>query len=96
MSDQDQAEKTRRLELFRCARRFLTMLVLADGLGSALEEIERVSRDLLAKGTVARFVDKGADSGGVARLVERLREAITHYQVSENCCVITSPTYAGG
>jgi hypothetical protein len=51
---------------------------------------QRIGRDreaiagIAGKGTAARFVDKGEDSGEVARLVERLREAITHYQVSEN------------
>ncbi|KAF9652211.1 hypothetical protein BDM02DRAFT_3161863 [Thelephora ganbajun] len=50
-------------------------------LTSALEEIEERSRELLAKGTAARFADK--DSGEVAGLVERLREAITHYQISQ-------------
>jgi hypothetical protein len=72
------------------------MPTLINGLRSALEGIERRSRDLLAKGTTARFVDKSADSGEVARLVERLREAITHYQVSENQFVASSLTYAGG
>ncbi|KAF9643346.1 hypothetical protein BDM02DRAFT_3191803 [Thelephora ganbajun] len=50
-------------------------------LTSALEEIEERSRELLTKGTAARFVDE--DSGGVARLVERLREVIAHYQISQ-------------
>lgn len=49
-----------------------------------LEEIEKQSRALLEKGTATRFVDKGEDSKGVARLIERLREAITHYQVGES------------
>ncbi|KAF9645952.1 hypothetical protein BDM02DRAFT_3271339 [Thelephora ganbajun] len=50
-------------------------------LTSALEEIEKRSRELLAKSMVARFARK--DSGEVARLVERLREVITHYQMSQ-------------
>ena len=29
-------------------------------------------------------MDKAGDSGEVAKLIERLREAIVHYQVSEN------------
>jgi hypothetical protein len=85
MSNGDKTEKKRRSELFRYARRFLATLALLDGFRSALGRIEKRSRDLLAKGKAARFMDKGADSGEVARLVERLREAITHYQVSENC-----------
>ena len=60
------------------------MPALVNGLSSALAEIERRSQELLAKGTAARFLDKAGDSGEVAKLIERLREAITHYQVSEN------------
>jgi len=48
-----------------------------------LEEIKRRSQALLEKGKVARFVDKGRDSGEVVKLVEKLRDAITRYQVSE-------------
>ncbi|KAF9645965.1 hypothetical protein BDM02DRAFT_382706 [Thelephora ganbajun] len=48
---------------------------------SALEEIEKRSRELLAKGTAVRLADE--DSGEVAILVERLREAFTHYQISQ-------------
>jgi len=53
-----------------------------DGLCSALEEIEKQSQALLEKGKAPRFVDKGRDSGEVVKLVERLRDAITRYQVS--------------
>ena len=38
---------------------------------------------LLEKGVAARLIDKADDSKEVARLVERLREAIAIYQVSE-------------
>jgi hypothetical protein len=48
------------------------------------EKIDEISQKLLAKGTIARFVDKGGDSNTVARLIERLREAIVCYQVSED------------
>ena len=48
------------------------------------EKIEEISQKLLAKGTVARFMDKGEDSNTVARLIERLREAIVCYQASED------------
>ena len=95
-SDGDQAEKKRRTEFFRYGRRLLTAPTLVNNLRSVLEEIEKKSRDLLAKGTAARFLDKGADFGEVARLVERLREAITHYQVSENRFAAPDPTHAGG
>jgi len=49
---------------------------------SALEDIEKKSQALLEKGVAARFIDKGEDSKEVARLIERLREAISYYQVS--------------
>ena len=83
-ADGDHAEKQRRSELSRYARRSLTPPTHANNLLSALEEIERRSRALLEKGIAARFVDKGDDSKEVTRLVERLREAIAHYQVSGN------------
>ena len=92
-SDGDQAEKHRRSELSRCVRRSPGIPTLANGLLSTLEEIEKRSQKLLEKGTAARFLDKGEDSKGVAKLVERLREAITHYQVSEDCFFASSPTH---
>jgi len=49
-----------------------------------LGEIEKRSQALLEKGRAARFLDKGRDSGEVVKLVERLRDAITRYQVSED------------
>ncbi|KAF9645139.1 hypothetical protein BDM02DRAFT_3189954 [Thelephora ganbajun] len=51
-------------------------------LTSALEEIEKRSRELL-EGTVIRFANREDDSGEVARLVERLREAIARHQTSQ-------------
>ncbi|KAF9649401.1 hypothetical protein BDM02DRAFT_3186299 [Thelephora ganbajun] len=56
-------------------------------LASALEEIEKRSRELLAKGTVTQFVNKKGDSKEVARLAERLQEAINHYQISQRQAV---------
>ena len=53
-------------------------------LRSALEEIKKRSRELLERGTASRFVDKEEDSKEVAGLIERLREAVALYQVSEN------------
>jgi len=82
--DGDQAETQRRTELSRCARRLLDAPILTKVLYSALEYIKNQSRELLAKGPAVRFLDKGADSGEVVKLVERLREAITQYQVSGN------------
>ncbi|KAF9645044.1 hypothetical protein BDM02DRAFT_3263177 [Thelephora ganbajun] len=63
-------------------------------LTSALKEIEERSQELLTKGTAAQFLDK--DSGEVAGLVERLREAITHYQVSGKRFVATNRAQIGG
>ena len=91
--DRDPEETRRRQELARYARRSLTTPALVNGLGSALEEVEKRARELLAKGTKAGFVDKGGDSKEVVGLVERLREAITHYQVSENRLVATRMTH---
>ena len=97
-TDRDPEEMGRRKELTRYARGLLTTptFVVVNGLRRALEDIEKRSRELLAKGTAARFGDKGGDSGEVTRLVERLRETITHYQVSENCFVATGITHTGG
>ena len=50
---------------------------------------------LLKKGAAARFLDKGEDSAEVARLIERLREAIAHYQVSEDYFVVPSLAHTG-
>ena len=82
--DGDQAENQRRSEFSRYAHRLPTTHTLVHGLLSALEEIEKRSRTLLEKGAAARLVDKDVDSAEVAALVERLRGAITHYQVSGN------------
>ena len=83
MANGDQAEKQRLRELSRYACQSPAALTLANDLHSALEKIEKRSQELLAKGAAARFIDKSADSGEVARLIEQLREAIIHYQVSE-------------
>jgi hypothetical protein len=84
MTDGDQAEKKRLSELSGYVSQSPATPTLANGLRSALEKIEKRAQELLAKGAAARFIDKSADSGEVARLIEQLREAITHYQVSEN------------
>ena len=72
------------------------MPTFVNGLCSALEEIEKRSLELLAKGTATGFVDRKGDSREVVVLVERLREAIAHYQVSKNCLVSTSMIHTGG
>ena len=84
MADGDQAEKNGLLELSRYASLSLATLALANGPRSALGNIEKRSQESLAKSTTARFIDKGADSGEAARLLEQLREAVIHYQVSGN------------
>ena len=37
---------------------------------------------LQAKGAAARFLDKGEDAKEVARVIQELQDAISHYQVS--------------
>jgi hypothetical protein len=84
MANGDQAEKQRLSELSRYTYQSSAIPTLANGLRSALDKIKKRSQELLAKGAAARFIDKNADSGEVTRLIEQLREAITHYQVSED------------
>ena len=62
---------------------------------STLEDIEERSQALLAKGIAARFIDKGEDSKEVARLVKRLREAVSHYQVSGHQFIASNAVYIG-
>jgi len=76
---------------------------LVDGLCSALEAIEKQSRELLEKAESSRFMDKVAllldknrDSRGVAKLVEQLQDAITRYQVSEHWFFASNMTYIAG
>jgi len=88
MIDGDQAEEKRRLELSRYARRLFATPTVINSPRSALEDIETRSQALLSKGDAARLVDKGEDSKEVMRLIERLREAVTHYQASENWIVM--------
>jgi septation ring formation regulator EzrA len=91
MANGDQAEKQRLSELSRYVSRSPATPALTNGLRSTLEKIEKRSQELLAKGAAARFIDKSADSGEVVKLIEQLREAITHYQVSENWIVGRAP-----
>ena len=62
---------------------------------STFEKIEELSEKLLTKGVVTRFADKGEDSKVVARLIERLREAVVCYQVG-GCCTPASSIVDGG
>ena len=52
---------------------------------STLKKVEELSQKMLAKSIIARFTDKGEDSKMVAKLIERLREAIVCYQVGNHC-----------
>ncbi|KAF9645787.1 hypothetical protein BDM02DRAFT_3189409 [Thelephora ganbajun] len=52
-------------------------------LARSLEDIEARSLALSEKGKIARVLDKTRDSGEVIRLVEKLRQAILIYQVSQ-------------
>ena len=56
-----------------------------NGFCSVFGEIEAQSQTLSAKGSIARLADKDEDTKVVARLVERLREAIVCYQVGKDC-----------
>ncbi|KAF9645137.1 hypothetical protein BDM02DRAFT_3271911, partial [Thelephora ganbajun] len=56
-------------------------------LTSALEEIKKRSQELLAKGTVTQFADKEGNFREVGKLVERLQEAISRYQISHQQAV---------
>ena len=79
--DVDEGENRRRSDLSRYAPQLFTVYVCANSHRSTLEEIERRSQVLLEKDVAARFIDMENDSKEVARLVERLREAIALYQV---------------
>jgi len=65
----------------------MTVLSVPNGHCSTFEKIEELSQKLLAKSAITRLLDKGEDSKVVARLVERLREAIICYQV-RGCCTL--------
>jgi len=60
---------------------------------SAFGEVEKGSRELLAKAKETQFVDKNYQAEEVARLVEQFRDVITHYQVSKNLPVGQDATH---
>ena len=62
--------RQRRSELTRYACQLLTPPTLANGFRSVLEEVEKRSKELLAKAAAAWFMDKQEDLGEVARLIE--------------------------
>ena len=47
-----------------------------------METIEKRLQGLQAKGAAVRFLDKGEDGKEVARVIQELQDAISHYQVS--------------
>ena len=95
-ADVDGGENRRRLELTRYATQLFTIHMFVNGHRSTLEVIEKQSQVLLEKGVAARFLDKEDDAKEVVRLVERLREAITLYQVREIWIASPGVTHMGG
>ena len=90
--DGDPEETKRRSELARCVHKLTTAPTTPNCRSSTFEKIEQLSGKLLAKGTVARFLDKGGDSNVVAKLIERLREAIVCYQVGDCSTPVPVPS----
>jgi hypothetical protein len=76
-------EETRRLTMFVRYVADNLPCALVDNICSGLEEIEKRSKELLERGRATQSVDKGKDSGDVAKLVERFQEAIAWYQISQ-------------
>ena len=88
--DGDPEETNRRRGLTKYAYRLMTPPNPTNGRCSTFEKIEELSKKLLAKSAVTRLTDKGEDSKVVARLIERLREAIVCYQVGKYCASVSS------
>ena len=95
-ADVDGGENRRHSELSRYAPQLFTMHVYVNDHRSALKEIEKRSQVLLQRGVPTRFTDKEDNSKEVARLIERLREVIALYQVSEIWTVSSGATHTGG
>ena len=80
--DKDSEETDRRAELARYAPIGNgAVMITSNRHCSTFKKIEEDSKEILAKNPVARFIDKGGDSGNVARYIERLRKALLRYQV---------------
>ena len=90
-TDGDPDETERGEALARCAHLSVTISNILNGCCSTFEIFGEISRTLLTKGAITRFVNKGAAFGVVAGLVERLRQAIVSYQASEGCPSVSSP-----
>jgi hypothetical protein len=82
--DEDPEETDRRSELARYVHRSMTATATLNSCCSTFKQIDKSSQELLAKGSIVRFLDKGEDSKVVARLIEQLREAIVRYQVDHH------------
>lgn len=83
--DGDPEETNRRKGLATCVPRLIAVVTPPDDHCSTFKQVEELSKKLLAKNAIARFVDKGKDSGLVVKLIERFREAIVCYQVDNYC-----------
>ena len=79
-NDLEEADRRSQLAGFVLCPEFLVRpkLILYDRL---LDDIGKQAVAMLEKGKVARFLDKRKDSGEVAALVEKLKQAILDYQV---------------
>ena len=82
----DPEETNRRMGLARYVHilRSTAIMAATTSYRSTFKQVEELSDQLLAKSAFIRFVDRGEDSKVVARLIERLREAIVCYQVRYN------------
>jgi hypothetical protein len=74
----------RRKKLARWVHLSVLVVTVSNGLCSAFNQIEESSEKLLKQGPITKFAKKSSDSKAVAGLIERLREAIIYYQVSDN------------
>ena len=81
--DGDPEETNRRIGLARCVHvlRLTVIMTATASRRRTFKQVEELSDKLSAKSAFIRFVDRGEDSKVVARLIERLREAIVCYQV---------------
>jgi hypothetical protein len=79
-NDLEEADRRSQLARFGSSLRFLVLPgpILRVRL---LDDIGKQAVAMLDKGKVARFLDKRKDSGEVAALVEKLKQAILDYQV---------------
>ena len=66
----------------------MLVVTVSNGLCSTFNQIKESSERLLKKDSITKFTDKGSDSKIVAGLIERLREAIIHYQASNHYILV--------